>query len=120
MPLRVSLSSLSLESSATQGLHPLNQKLTTVTAFAEKMLSSTSLPSRSFPVKPGNGFEFSLTDVPSADAPAPEIWFWSSVISFSIPRIVSMSALTTASSSSVKDALLASRVLARKSAYSIS
>ncbi len=43
--LMASFNSLSLDNSATQGLQPVNQKLTTVTAFLENRLSSTELPS---------------------------------------------------------------------------
>ena len=43
--LIASFNSLSLDNSATQGLHPVNQKLMTVTAFLENRLSSTEFPS---------------------------------------------------------------------------
>jgi hypothetical protein len=49
--LIASFNSLSLDNSATQGLQPLNQKLTTVTAFFENKLSSTGLPLKSLPDK---------------------------------------------------------------------
>ena len=45
--LTASFNSFSLDNSATQGLQPVNQKLMTVTAFSEKRLSSTELPSKS-------------------------------------------------------------------------
>jgi hypothetical protein len=49
--LIASFNSLSLDNSATHGLQPLNQKLTTVTAFFENKLSSTGLPLKSLPDK---------------------------------------------------------------------
>lgn len=49
--LIASFNSLRLDNSATQGLQPLNQKLTTVTAFFENKLSSTGLPLKSLPDK---------------------------------------------------------------------
>ena len=45
--LSVLFNSSNLDNSATQGLQPVNQKLTTVTALPENRLSSTELPSKS-------------------------------------------------------------------------
>ena len=115
--LSFSFNSFSLESSPTHGLHPLNQKFTTVTLFLAKRLSSTSLPSRSFPLKLLNTPVDSsdLEEALSEDSDA-ALSFSSFAISSSIPRIVSMSLLKVSYSSSEKESLLDSTVLARKSA----
>ena len=107
--------SSSVDNSATQGLQPENQKLITVTEFPENRLSSTELPSKSWPEKFLKG-----------DA-ASELLFWSvspdevlffsiSAICSSIFRIVPISSVSIFSSSSVKEALFASMVSERKSA----
>ena len=115
--LILSFNSFSLESSSTQGLHPLNQKFTTVTLFLENRLSSTSLPSRSFPLKPWNtpaeSAELEELLLEEADV---AISFSSFAISSSMPRIVLMSLLRVTYSSLEKESLCDSIVFARKSA----
>ena len=108
--LIASFNSLSFDNSATQGLHPVNQKFITVTAFLEKRLSSTSFPSKSFPEILLNAIISSSSD---SEAPDASSLFSTSVICSSIPRIVSISSFNVFSSSSVKDFLFASTVEAR-------
>ena len=110
--LMASFSSFSFDNSATQGLHPVNQKLTTVTAFLENRLSSTELPSKSFAEKSLKGdtsselfFWLLLSDA--------AFFFSIAVIFSSISLIVSISSLSIFSSSSVKESLFDSTVPAR-------
>ena len=115
--LSFSFNSFSLESSPTHGLHPLNQKFTTVTLFLAKRLSSTSFPSRSFPLKPLNtAVDSSDLEEELSEESDAAISFSSLAISSSIPRIVSMSLHRVSYSSSEKESLLDSTVLARESA----
>ena len=82
-------------SSSTQGLHSLNQKFTTVTAFSAKTLLSTLFPSRSFPSNCGNA-------VPDASLVcSSEESVGSAAISSSILRICSASDFSVSYSASV-------------------
>ena len=92
MDLMASFNSLSLDNSATQGLHPVNQKLTTVTAFLENRLSSTEFPSKSFPEKLLKGEE-SSDAVFVSEVSVSEFFFSSSAICSSIFRMVSISSV---------------------------
>ena len=110
--LMASFNSLSLDNSATQGLQPVNQKLTTVTALPENRLSSTLLPSKSSPEKSLNtdealelSFLLSSNDV---------FLFSSSAICSSIFRMVSISSLSVLSSSSVNEMCIRDRVFLYK------
>lgn len=110
--LMASFNSLSLDNSATQGLQPVNQKLTTVTALLENRLSSTELPSKFLPEKLLKGVissELSFWSVLSD----PVLLFSISDICFSICLMVSISSLSVFSSSSVKDSLFDSIMPAR-------
>jgi len=110
--LMASFNSLSLDNSATQGLQPVNQKLTTVTALLENRLSSTELPSKSLPEKLLKGevsSELSFWSVLSD----PVFLFSISDICSSICLIVSISSVSVFSSSSVKASLFDSTVPAR-------
>ena len=110
--LIVSFNSFNVDNSETQGLQLLNQKLTTVTAFPEKRLSSTELPSKSLPEKLLNGEEASglffwlkLSE---------DVFFFSiSAICSSIFRMVSISVVRIFCSSSVNEVLFDATVSAR-------
>ena len=106
--LIASFNSLSLDNSATHGLHPVNQKLTTVTALPENRLSSTLLPSKSSPEKSLNTDEaLELSFLLSSDD---VFLFSSSAICSLIFRMVSISSLSVLSSSSVNEFLFDSTV----------
>jgi len=100
--LIASFNSLRLDNSATQGLQPLNQKLTTVTAFFENKLSSTGLPLKSLPDKLLKGDVVSvLFFLLLSEA----VLFSISAICSSIFRIASISSVSVFNSASVKEAL---------------
>ena len=118
-------------SSPTQGLQVVNQKFTTVTALPEnRVLLSTSFPSRSLPVKAGNfcavlpssgGVVVSLpagTLVPPSSAGAPDKLgnFSSNAASRSSIFLISVAfSFSSSYSSSVNCSLAASMVLSRNS-----
>ena len=91
--LIASFNSLSLDNSATHGLQPVNQKLTTVTALPEKSLNTDEALELSFLLSSDDVFLFS-----------------SSAICSSIFRMVSISSLSVLSSSSVNEFLFDSTV----------
>ena len=100
--------SLSLDNSATHGLQPVNQKLTTVTALPENRLSSTLLPSKSSPEKSLNTDE--ALELPFLLSSDDVFLFSSSAICSSIFRMVSISSLSVLSSSAVNESLFDSMV----------